>query len=133
MRVIVQEEALRKTEGKWVHHIIHELPTIDAEPVRHGRWIDGRPYTNSRWKVCSVCYISAPYPEGGTNYCPACGAKMDAKDINAPTKPEAHRPEDCVNYATRTNDGRAVCLGTRELDTCDGAGCKRWKGKVKDE
>lgn len=57
------------------------------------------------------------------------GAKMDAKDNDAPTKPETHRPEDCVNYATRTRDGRAVCLGTRELDPCDGAGCKRWKAK----
>lgn len=33
MRVIVQEEALRRTEGKLVHHIIHELPTIDAVEV----------------------------------------------------------------------------------------------------
>lgn len=56
-------------------------------------------------------------------YCPNCGAKITGK-------PEPiHRPEDCVNYATRQRDGRAVCLGTRELDPCDRAGCKRWKAK----
>ena len=53
---------------------IDEAPTIEAEPVRHGRWywkpIDER--TSER--TCSVC------GQGGCddfNYCPNCGAKMD--------------------------------------------------------
>ena len=46
---------------------------------QHGRWLDGRPYVNSRWKVCSVCKECAPEPHGGYNYCPSCGAKMDAE------------------------------------------------------
>lgn len=33
MRVIIQEEALRRSEGHYYHHFIHELPTIDAVPV----------------------------------------------------------------------------------------------------
>lgn len=64
---------------------IEEQPTIDAEPVRHGRWVDGMPYTNSHWKVCSVCHKSADYPSGGDEYCGHCNAKMDeGADINVP-------------------------------------------------
>lgn len=33
MRVIIQAEALRKSEGRDYHHFIHELPIIDAVPV----------------------------------------------------------------------------------------------------
>lgn len=56
---------------------IEEAPAIEAVPVRHGRWIDGMPYTNSHWKVCSVCHKSADHPAGGHEYCGHCGAKMD--------------------------------------------------------
>ena len=59
---------------------IDEQPTIDAEPVRHGKWIDidEQIYT---WKVrCSCCghersmmSTQGNYP----NYCEACGARMD--------------------------------------------------------
>ena len=45
---------------------INESPTIDAEPVRHGRWVEGI--------ACSECRqvdLSKP------NYCPNCGAKMN--------------------------------------------------------
>lgn len=79
MRVIVQEKALRISEGHYYHYFIQRLPTIDAEPVRHGRWEwkNGRPF-------CSVCKNQNEpkhYFEDGTveeyNYCPNCGAKMD--------------------------------------------------------
>lgn len=33
MRVIIQAEALRRSEGHHYHHFIHELPTIDAVEV----------------------------------------------------------------------------------------------------
>ena len=53
------------------------LPTIEAEPVRHGRWERKRHklFGNSYDYVCSACgcdYALAEY-----NYCPHCGAKMD--------------------------------------------------------
>lgn len=41
----------------------------------------------------------------------------------------SHRPEDCMYHANRKRDGQAVCLGTQELDPCEGSGCKRWKAK----
>lgn len=61
---------------------IKEAPTIEAEPVRHGEWVDGMPYTNSHWRVCSECHRSADHPAGGHEYCGHCGAKMDGGNEN---------------------------------------------------
>lgn len=48
-----------------------------AEPERKkGKWIDGLPYINSHWWVCSVCHVSAPENHTGYNFCPSCGADM---------------------------------------------------------
>ncbi len=54
------------------------MPTIDAEPVRHGKWIyhedDIMP-----WNSCSLCGCEA-FDLHGANYCPNCGAKMVEED-----------------------------------------------------
>ena len=52
--------------------IVDNAPTIEAEPVRHGKWeyIGGYGYQHR----CSKCFMCAGYR---TNYCPNCGAKMD--------------------------------------------------------
>lgn len=61
-------------------NIIDIQPTIDAVPVRHGKWIDmdEQSYT---WKVrCSCCgYERSMLSTQGTypNYCENCGARMD--------------------------------------------------------
>lgn len=71
--------------------IIDEQPTIEPE-VRHGRWISEIvPWTD--WKgqkrkrfqptSCSVCHTPVA---DATNFCPNCGARMDAEDINVLTK-----------------------------------------------
>ena len=54
------------------------MPVIDAEPVRHGHWVEDkeRPW---RW-ICSECYtyMSNEIDRNmDMNYCPNCGAKMD--------------------------------------------------------
>lgn len=84
---------------------VQEAPAVDAEPVRHGRWIleahDER--VNYRWNVTAMCSeccdekkeIWAGFFPGVfdciardvalqdarnvklSNYCPNCGAKMD--------------------------------------------------------
>lgn len=50
---------------------------IDAEPVRHGKWIYGEDVDIQ----CSVCGMDAclglDYVQIKTAYCPHCGAKMD--------------------------------------------------------
>lgn len=68
--------------GQYLHLLLETQPTVDAAPVVHGEWIDGRPYVNSRWKVCSVCHCTGPDPQGGFAYCPNCGAKMDGGKAN---------------------------------------------------
>jgi hypothetical protein len=58
------------------------LPTIEAEPVRHGRWKkkNGEIYcTNckkSKWSESFELMLR------GFDFCPHCGAKMDATDTN---------------------------------------------------
>lgn len=58
---------------------IDSAPTVEAEPVRHGRWIDRNgnivaPF----WEryECSICGARSDESE----YCPHCGAKMTDGD-----------------------------------------------------
>lgn len=49
---------------------IDGLPTIEAQPVKHGRWM--YPF------YCSECGFTPYYSSDLTyNYCPNCGARMD--------------------------------------------------------
>lgn len=66
--------------------VIEEEPTVDAVPVRHGKWIPryikiaGQNYKHGM--QCSVCAEPALDAEGDdylTDYCPNCGARMDAE------------------------------------------------------
>jgi len=64
------------------------LPTVDAEPVRHGEWISeiikaqdwkGRARDYYQPHSCSICHKPDPC-QGVSNYCPNCGAKMDGNE-----------------------------------------------------
>lgn len=61
--------------GREFKEYLNHVPTIESQPVVHGKWKDAV----SIWgfNVCSEC--CAVY-EHKTNYCPHCGAKMDAED-----------------------------------------------------
>lgn len=59
-------------------------PIIEAEPVRHGWWIDGADSfgaTRKTYRVCSHCNICIPYvkevPDLYWQSCPNCRTKMD--------------------------------------------------------
>lgn len=56
---------------------INDMPTIEAEHVRHGRWDDSNdgiiPY-------CTVCGRSHRCFDRTPNFCPNCGARMDGKE-----------------------------------------------------
>lgn len=52
---------------------VENAPTVDAEPVRHGHWIEAR-YPLFTCSECGATYQDTGY---GYNYCPNCGAKMD--------------------------------------------------------
>ena len=49
---------------------IEEAPTIEAEPVQHGRW----DYYSSTMQECSVCKRHTPRHR--YTFCPHCGANM---------------------------------------------------------
>ena len=59
--------------GRAAYMIVQEAPAVDAEPVRHGRWIIS---SDGYYPYCSECKAE---PKSGvmTKYCPNCGAKMD--------------------------------------------------------
>lgn len=58
-----------------IEKAIDEAPTIDAEPIRHGKWY-AYPIAEDICQ-CSKCY---GLRFGASNYCPYCGAKMEAYD-----------------------------------------------------
>ena len=71
-----------------IDSVIDKAPTIDAVEVVHGRWDKpvehGLPYAaNHLGVVCSYC---CKWSDNDYNYCPNCGTKMDAKDMDVPTK-----------------------------------------------
>lgn len=65
--------------------IIKNAPTIEAVPVRHGRWEwlgPNRLVTDCMCGTCSACKIRSKYIVN-TMLCPNCGAKMNGGDSNA--------------------------------------------------
>ena len=69
--------------GLWIRYKIYEeasreAPTIDAEPVRHGKWIE-----EIGMFMCSECGDAWSSSDAkmifGFNYCPNCGAKMESE------------------------------------------------------
>ena len=78
------QSSLAKSVCMLICKAIERQPTIDAEPVRHGKW------ANDAMGVlrCSECNAQAPWRFIGimydevdyrwkSNYCPNCGARMD--------------------------------------------------------
>ena len=60
-----------------IHHLIH-APSVDAEPVRHGHWINHPDdlFPADSMIECSVCH-EYEYATANDNFCGNCGAKMD--------------------------------------------------------
>lgn len=57
----------------WLKLGINNLKPVDAQPVRHGKWI-GKSTGGEYFDCCSECgYVEFDAPN---NYCPRCGAKM---------------------------------------------------------
>lgn len=66
---LISRKALIERYGELCHSfldVIEAMPSVEAEPVRHGQWEHGM--------QCPFCkQIDTTKP----NYCPNCGAKMD--------------------------------------------------------
>lgn len=70
---------LRFVNGEWRDN---DGNFIEIDRVRHGRWIDGDPY-------CPICkkdkfrgLDADVWADWKPDYCPNCGAKMDADADN---------------------------------------------------
>ena len=56
---------------------IDDAPTVDAVPVRHGRWTIEDCHAATYRYCCSNC---TAHHRARYAYCPSCGAVMDGKD-----------------------------------------------------
>lgn len=60
-------------------------PTVDAEPVRYGRWIEHsipNSWTGQKYWTCSECNFGEENHNWvRSNYCPVCGANMGGEDL----------------------------------------------------
>lgn len=71
--------------------LLDKAPTVDAEPVRHGRWKIDTVWTFNSFEPeiveekCSLCgrYVQRYRTQSPNNCCPNCGAKMDEGGQNA--------------------------------------------------
>lgn len=68
-----------------INYLITSAPTIEAEPVRRGKWIDKSYDSDNSWE-CSECHeeylmLYDDYCEfvEWAKYCPNCGAYMRGK------------------------------------------------------
>ena len=71
--------------GRVALECVEEAPAVDAEVVRHGRWIKKvesyhDSHTGEYWdeEYCS-CPFCGKDSDLEHNYCPNCGAKMDGE------------------------------------------------------
>lgn len=66
-------------------NLINVMPTIKAEPVKCGKWVDGyidAPFGSTQ-RICTCSNCKDIILECNKNrylYCPHCGAKMDLKE-----------------------------------------------------
>lgn len=67
----------------YVLDLLDNLPTADVESVRNGYWgnmFNGKFTGGAYWYRCSNCGRIVPdVRNGGWNYCPNCGARMDGE------------------------------------------------------
>ena len=69
---------IQAPSGKEAVQILSDIPAADVVPVVHGHWI---PYRCDMYE-CSVCeriHTSMDVEKCDAEYCPHCGALMDAK------------------------------------------------------
>lgn len=60
-----------------VKRAIEIAPTIEAEPVRHGKLVYKGRLLDCEYFNCSECETELSIVGNKPNYCPNCGARMD--------------------------------------------------------
>jgi len=95
---------------------IETAPTLDVMPVVHGRWEYER--GDPTLVPCSVCrFLMLRY--NTTNYCPNCGAKMDAKhpEPQYPTWGEWLESIGVIKYNNRADSINYLIRPTHKTNT----------------
>ena len=89
MRLIDADRALEIVRDQGIAHpnayhltkyatlILREAPTIEAEPLRHGRW----ERTSDGAARCTACKRKMNPSQYGYAFCGVCGAKMDLEEM----------------------------------------------------
>lgn len=90
LRAIEQNSKLTDAQKfRSAKFVIENAPTIEAEPVRHGRWI-----VHTTWhgmfglihSECSECKFDRNGDLSSWKFCPNCGRDMRATDTNDGSK-----------------------------------------------
>ena len=90
MRLINADELMELYDGcdglsvpiAVVQQNIKDATTVDAEPVRHGRWIEKGYVCGETEYQCSECKETEWRTSASRlKYCPFCGAKMDGGKV----------------------------------------------------
>lgn len=69
-----------------VIYLLEQAKTVEAEPVRHGKWERIEDYYDLSTIRCSLCHEEWSFDCMDDvellnyNYCPNCGAKMDLEE-----------------------------------------------------
>ena len=69
----------------YINRLFEELPTIEAEPVKRGRWIEWYPpkhmiLTGEEMLFCCSNCTAKYADKENMHYCPNCGAKMESEE-----------------------------------------------------
>lgn len=70
--MVPEEDGRHAVSIEKVIDFIGACPTVEAEPVAHGKW---NGVDHDMFFECSICGYLTDYML--TNFCPHCGAKMD--------------------------------------------------------
>lgn len=62
----------------WLNH----APTVDAVPVRHGKWTFNPKDAIEMMFTLPKCSECGAESANGGNYCPNCGARMDKDETD---------------------------------------------------
>ena len=75
---LISRKALLERYGEPCHSfrdVIETMHAVDAEPVRHSKWVCRTPGVFSCGECLGLALGNRP-----TRYCPDCGARMDGEE-----------------------------------------------------
>lgn len=125
--LLLLDTSIKQFGGNWLQdkltknglfiakQIISKQPTIESEPMRHGRWVETEPDEDDRklgieFSIkCSRCHDENSHLDFNENheitgktfwrsrFCPNCGAKMD---LRTPTEVQLDEADDVMMGGT---------------------------------